>query len=103
MNLEKIRDLLLSTGLPVAYRCFPIKEAPPLPYICYIVLNSDNFSADGTVYTKIDRVQIELYTREKDVEAETKVENVLSLLFWQKVETYIETEKCYQIAYEIEV
>lgn len=103
MKLEEIYQLLESTGLPVAYRAWPIGEAPELPYICYLTAYSNNFSADGTVYEKIDHIQIELYTKEKNPEAEGKVENALSSLFWEKTDSYIDTEQCYQILYEIEV
>ena len=54
-------------------------------------------------YQPIDHVQIELYTKDKNPEAEGMVESALSSLFWEKSETYIDTEKCYQILYEVEV
>ena len=103
MTLEELKDRLETTGFPVAYREWPENAAPPLPFICYLVAYSNNFSADGEVYYPIDRVQVELYTKLKDPEAEDKVEEALSSLFWEKTETYIDTEECYQILYEIEV
>ena len=103
MTLEELKDLLGTTGFPVAYREWPENEAPPLPFICYLVTYSNNFAADGQVYYPIDHVQVELYTKLKDQEAEDKVEQAMSGLFWEKTETYISTEKCYQILYEIEV
>lgn len=65
----------------MVYRAWPIKGAPELPYICYIVAYSNNFSADGVVYQPIDHVQIELYTKDKNPEAEDRVESALSTLF----------------------
>ena len=103
MDLQTLNEILSSTGLPVTYRAWPEGNAPPLPFICYLVAYSNNFAADGEVYYHIDRVQVELYTKLKDPEAEGKVEKALSSLFWEKTETYISTEKCYQILYEIEV
>lgn len=103
MTLESLRTLLESTGLPVAYREWPESAAPPLPFICFLVAYSNNFAADGSVYVPIKRIQIELYTKLKKPELEDKVEKALSSLFWEKTETYIDTEKCYQILYEIEV
>lgn len=55
------------------------------------------------VYHKIDHIQVELYTKLKDQEAEDRVENALSSLYWDKTEEYIDSERCYQILYEIEV
>ena len=103
MTLENLYQLLKSTGLPVVYRAWPINKAPELPYICYLAAYSNNFSADGVVYQPIDHVQIELYTKDKDLTAEGKVEQALSSLFWQKSESYIEDQQCNQVVYEIEV
>ena len=103
MTLEQLNTLLESTGLPVVYRAWPEKQAPPMPYICYLEAYSDNFSADDTVFHPIKHMQIELYTTKKDQASEDKVEKALSSFFWQKTETYIDSERCYQILYEIEV
>ena len=103
MSLEYVKELLDSTGIPVTYYAWPEEKAPELPYICYLVAYSNNFSADGTVYAPVDHLQIELYTEQKEPQTEEKVESALSSLFWQKTETYIESEQCYQIMYEIEV
>lgn len=92
-----------STGIPVVYRAWPRGKAPPLPYICYLEDYSNNFSADGRVYYPIRHLKAELYTKLKNPEAEGKVEKALSSIFWEKSETYIESEQCYQITYEMEV
>lgn len=102
MSLNDIQTMLEASGLPVTYRSWPIKEAPPLPFICYLVSYSSNFMADGRVYCPIDHIQVELYTKHKDPDAEAAVEAALTLP-WQKTEEYIDTEECYQILYEIEV
>lgn len=103
MELKEIEEILETTGLPVTYYAWPEKAAPPLPYICYLATYSNNFSADGFVYIPINHIQIELYTKLKEPATEDKVEQALSSLFWEKTETYIDTERCYQILYEIEV
>lgn len=103
MTLEEIKNLLESTGFPVTYREWPKNQVPPMPYICYLESYSNNFAADGEVYCVFNHIQIELYTKLKDPEAEGKVQKALSSLFWEKTENRINTEKCYQILYEIEV
>lgn len=103
MTLQEVEEMLTSTGLPVVYRAWPDEQAPSLPYICYLAAYSNNFSADGQVYLTVEHIQIELYTELKEPEIEGKVEAALSSLFWEKTETYIDTEKSYQILYEIEV
>lgn len=103
MTLEEVKQIFETTGYPVTYRQWPEKKAPPMPFICYLVAYSSNFSADGEVYLPVNHIQVELYTKTKNLGAEDKVENALSSLFWEKTETYIDGEKCYQILYEIEV
>lgn len=103
MTLQEIKDLLESTGLPVAYSHFPVGNAPPLPFICYLEAGSNNFAADGAVYSSSKDLNIELYTKLKSPELEDKVETALSSIFWEKSETYLDTEKCFQVLYEIEV
>ncbi len=103
MKCSAIKELLETTGLPVAYRAFRENEAPPLPYICFLNSASDNFFADGQVYKEIKKLQVELYTRHKDEALEDKVKEALSSFSWQRTETYIEPEKCYQIIFEMEV
>lgn len=75
--MEKIAAILEKIGLPFAYDHFAEGESPDPPFICYLVPNSDNFSADGRVYYKINEIHIELYTDCKDLSAEQKVEAVL--------------------------
>lgn len=101
--MEELKALLETSGLPVVYHAWPVGEAPPLPYLCYLTAYSNNFAADGVVYCPIDHIQVELYTKQKEPQTEDKVEKALSSFFWEKSETYLDTERCYQILYEIEV
>lgn len=101
MTLKDIANLLRTVGIPVVYRKFKSKK--DMPYICYLVSYSNNFVADGKVFQKFSHIQIELYTEGKDIEMEEKVENALTDYVWEKTETYLDTERCYQILYEIEV
>lgn len=103
MNLETLKEQLESTGVPVAYRSFPEGEAPPLPFICYLCTDTTTIFADGIAYYTYDNVRVELYTAYKDPITEQRVEAALTDYHWKKEETYIDTERCYLIIYEIEV
>lgn len=103
MTIEAFKDVLETTGLPVTYYAFPEGEAPPLPYICYLNPDNNNFAADGTVYYSSKKVLVELYTERREQETEEKVEEALSSFFYEKEATYIDSENCYQILYELEV
>lgn len=71
----------------------------------YLFPGTDNFSADGVVYRAIDELNIELYSEEKDPEAEKKIADWLTEngLFFEKQEYYIESEKKFQVIFETEV
>ena len=71
--LEEIKKMLGKSGFPVAYHSFPEGEAPAMPYIIYITPYSNNFKADGKVYSSSRHIQIELYTRHKDMHAEERL------------------------------
>ena len=66
--------------------------------------NSDNFAADGVVYFPITEIDIELYTDKKDPETEKKLEDLLtgSGIFFEKTETFIDSEKLYEVLYLFE-
>ena len=105
MTLEELKGTLKSSGFPVAYRAFRENSAPALPFICFQETGSDNTGADGIVWFSARQVDLELYTAFKDPEAENKVEAALTAagIYYDKFETYIDSEKMYQITYEIEV
>ena len=66
--------MLGEMGLPFVYHHFAEGESPKPPFICYLLPGSNNFSADGKVYYKINEVHIELYTDLKDLAVEQGVE-----------------------------
>lgn len=101
--MNELLTVLRSLGLPLAYNHFAEGEAPAPPFLVYLVSGSDNLFADDTVFLKVHRVVIELYTERKSPEIEARLENALADFCWQKDETYIDTERLYQISYEIEV
>lgn len=103
LNLEYVKNKLEASGLPVAYRVFPKDRCPMLPFAVYYSTGATNYPADGDNYYRIDGLIVELYTKDKDIESESKIENQLDFAIWDKVENYLDTEKCYQIVYTMEV
>lgn len=103
MTQAELYNLLKSTGLPVAYNHF--KTAPSLPYIIYLFTYSSNFAADGKIYKRFDNYQVELYSEKKDLGSEQLLENVFDEndIYYDKSETYIESEEMYQVNYEIQI
>lgn len=102
--MEKLLQILSETQIPFAYHHFAEGESPEPPFICYLLPGSNNFSADGKVYYKINEVHIELYTDLKDLAVEQQLEDVLDEhgIFYNKSETWIESEKLYEVLYTFE-
>ncbi|MCI8913896.1 MAG: hypothetical protein HFF38_07180 [Lawsonibacter sp.] len=105
MELHEIVSMLAELGIPLAYHHFAEGESPAPPFLLYLSPGSDNFSADGRVYWKTAQLDVELYTDLKDPELEERLEAVLDAagLFYNKTESYIDSEKLYEILYEMEV
>nr|DAZ79410.1 MAG TPA: tail completion protein [Caudoviricetes sp.] len=102
--MEELLQILNETQIPFAYHHFAEGESPEPPFICYLLPGSNNFSADGKVYYKINEVHIELYTDLKDLAVEQQLEDVLDEhgIFYNKSETWIESEKLYEVLYAFE-
>ena len=102
--MDKLIELLEELKIPYAYDHFAEGESPDPPFICYLLPWSDNFSADGMAYLKKSQVHIELYTDKKDPETEAAVEAVFDShgIFYNKTETWIESERLFEVMYSFE-
>lgn len=106
--LEELRNILES--IPeftnkIAYRAFPVNQAPKLPFICYQETATDNFFADNTVWNSLSIVDIELYSKNRDFKSEKLIEEKLrdNNITWSKGIEYLDDEKCYEVIYTVEV
>lgn len=105
MTHEDVMQMLAETEIPFAYDHFAEGESLYPPFICFLFPGSENFAADNVVYMEFSNLSIELYTDEKDPELEDRVEAVLNAheLFWNKSEVWIESEKLYEVLYQMTV
>ncbi|NCC01251.1 MAG: hypothetical protein EOM34_11350 [Clostridia bacterium] len=103
--MDKILSILKGLGIPFAYDHFAQGESPDPPFICYLIPGTNNFSADGKAYYKINQYNIELYTDLKDLSLERKIEEALdeASIFYNKSETWIESESLYEVLYTFEM
>jgi hypothetical protein len=87
------------------YYQFADDSAPELPYLIFYYPSSNNDGADNVVWQKINRLNIELYTDNKEFLIENELETVLAEhgFFYEKSEQYIKDEKMYEVLYEMEV
>ena len=105
MTHQEVLEMMDEMKLPYAYHHFVEGESPEPPFLVFLYPSSDNFAADGMVYFKVNRLNIELYTDLKDVELEETVEAVLDKhgIFYEKSEVWIESENLYEVLYQMEV
>ena len=108
MTLSSVRTIISEISTfqnKVAYRAFPVGKAPKLPFVCYLATDTDNFDADNRVYQVIQNVDVELYTEKKDPDVEKRLEAAFdeNYIPWDKTETWLDDEQCYEILYEISI
>lgn len=105
MTHKQIASMIESAGFPYAYYQFPEGTAQAPPFVVFFYSEIDDVYADNSNYQRIEQLNIELYTSEKDFTAEATLENVLKNngFSYHKYESYVDSEKMYQIAYETQV
>lgn len=105
MSVENIKEMLNEIGLPYEYDHFSTHNWIEPPFIVWKIPESDNFHADGITYAKIDVLNIELYSDEKDWSNEKKIEDILNKygITYDKTGEYLDSEKMYEVLYEMEV
>ncbi|MFJ7950776.1 hypothetical protein ACIQZG_04510 [Lysinibacillus sp. NPDC096418] len=87
---------------PTRFSHFISKQEPP--FICYIDTDYDNVSADNEVIVEGVYIDIELYTKTKDLTAERKIKDFLNtnkLPYGQSPTIFIESEGLFQCIFSI--
>lgn len=104
MNLTELKAILDQIGCSVTYSHFN-DTAPSIPYICYRFIDSENHYADDVVYSEGLNVDIELYTRKKDLDTEKKIKELLiaNNINFEQSEVYISSEKLFKNTFEVEL
>lgn len=105
MTTAQVFQMVQTVGIPAAYHHFDEGSGQQPPFICFYYPGDDDVLADNINYARINQLIIELYTDNKDFDLEAAVEAVLKAneMVYSKVETYIDTEKMYMVAYTMEV
>lgn len=75
---QRIFEMLKQTGLNVVYRTWDEGSDGDMPYICFRMVDTDNFNADNKSYVPVTNWAVELYSERKDDESESKIEEVLT-------------------------
>jgi hypothetical protein len=75
---QRIFEMLKQTGINVVYRTWDEGSDGDMPYICFRMVDTDNFNADNKSYVPVTNWAVELYSERKDDESESKIEEVLT-------------------------
>lgn len=105
MTYEEINEMIAEIGLPFAYHHFAEGESPAPPFLLFLSPGEDTFSADNVAYYSFKQLDIELYTDKKNPALEEEIEAVLTRyeIYFTKTESWIESERLYEVLYEMEV
>ena len=105
MTLPELKALLDSTGIPVTYYQWGEGKAPDLPYIVYYADEDVGFCADDRVYSEEIGVTIEVYSNQKDLNLEAQMKDILNNnnLPYESYESYLDDEKMFLKAFEINI
>ena len=105
MTYEEINEMMVETNLPFAYHHFAEGESPDPPFLLFLSPRENTFGADNLMYHSFKQLDIELYTDRKSPETEQIIEDVLTEhhIFYEKSEIWIESERLYEVLYEVEV
>lgn len=75
---DKLKSILTAIGYPYAYKQFAEGEDPEVPFICFDIVNDNNFYAEGVVYFRSSKIELNLSTKGNDPASEKHVEDVLT-------------------------
>lgn len=105
MTHEQVLEMVEKMGLSCAYGHFAEGQSPEPPFLVFLYPESRNFAADGIAYFKKRKLHLELYTDYKSVKLEERIETVLEShgFFYARSEVWIESERLYEVLYEMEV
>lgn len=90
MTHDEVMEMMEELKLPFAYHHFAEGESPDPPFAVFLYPGNNHFSADGKVYFKANRLNIELYTDLKNPELEQQTETV----FDRHGIFYVKSEVC---------
>lgn len=105
MNLMEFKGELEKLDMPIQYQSFALGQAPDLPYLIFYEDDSDNLFADNVNYFNNLNLTCELYSDEKDLELETKLQKLFfdNEIEYNSTETFIDSENMFMKAYNVSI
>ena len=106
---SEIYDILSSVEIddepiPAVFNFWEIGYVPELPYIVFSYPVNNDYVADNRIYLTVAQLQVELYTKRKDLEVEAAVEAVLNQHWiYDKSSNWLDADEVQQTLYTMEV
>lgn len=95
VKCEEIIKRLRTLKIPAAYSHF---NAPPsVPFVVYLIPETERYGSDSKNMLKRSTVRIELYTDHKDTALEDKLSALFSELSLTAMKTICQTSSCIRI------
>lgn len=104
MTLAELAQKLVSLGYPVAYDHF--NSTQTLPFIVYLNPSDNTYSADNKVIHKTKNIDVEVYTKNKDLALEAKIEKLFDdneIYYDDPDEVFIQSENVFKRTYYITI
>lgn len=97
---ERIDNFYLDENIKIPYSHYDFDREVEPPHLMSTESESDNFGADNKVYFKQSNARLELTTDYRDKKLEKRIESEILLdIYWEKIVTYIQSEKVWNISY----
>lgn len=103
MTLKEVSQMITSCGFACRYSHF--SKTPNPPYVVYYYPSENDVFSDDSNYVNRRQLFVELFTKNKDFEAESTIEAALKSngLTWYKQTDFLNDERLFQTTYEMEV
>ena len=104
MTFSELGLALKSLGYEVAYDHFTTAKTPP--FIVYTNPSDNTYSADNKVIHKTKNIDVEVYTKNKDLALEAKIEKLFDdneIYYDDPDEVFIQSENVYKRTYYITI
>lgn len=104
MTLTELVQKLVSLGYPVAYDHFVSAQTPP--FIVYLNPSDNIMGADNKVLHKTKNINVEVYTTQKDLALEAKIEKLFDdneIYYDDPDEVFLSSENVYQRTYYLTI
>lgn len=104
MTIEEFVSVLQESDIPVTHYQWPVGEVPDLPYLVYLIPQSDCEYGDNISWAEISEINVELYSKQRNFQLEDRLKEIFNAheLPYTTEFNYIKSEKMFQTVFYLE-